>query len=203
MSRPGRPRVLDDAKRREICALLTAGCGIEAAARYVGCSPNTIRREALRNEDFRRQLRGAEVQMQLTPLQALRQAAHTHWRAAAWLLERTEPGRFAPRRQSACSPQDLLKAVDAAVETAVEEIADPHLRDRVCRRLLAAAHQSSKSLADAERFRLQGEASPFDPPKSGADADVENILAEIDRNRRKAVRSLLVDRDPPTVQKCA
>jgi hypothetical protein len=32
-----RPRLLDDAKRREICALISVGAGIDAAARYVGC----------------------------------------------------------------------------------------------------------------------------------------------------------------------
>lgn len=44
-------------KRAEVCVLVSAGCGIERAARYVGCNPSTIRREAIRNRDFHEQLR--------------------------------------------------------------------------------------------------------------------------------------------------
>jgi len=190
MSGPGRPRILDDAKRREVCSLVLAGFSLEAAARYVGCSPNTIRREALRNEDFRHELRGADVQGQITPLQAMRRAAGTHWRAAAWLLERTNPDRFAPRRQSACSPQDLLKAVDAVIDTAVEEIHDEEVRERLCRRLIAAAHQSLRRLVEAERLRLNANASPFDPPKSASESGIDDILADIDRKRRAALRTV-------------
>ena len=66
MAQVGRPRALDEIKRREVCALVAAGCGIEFASRYIGCSARTIRREALRNEDFheqfapRRTLRAAQ-----------------------------------------------------------------------------------------------------------------------------------------------
>ena len=38
-----RPPVLDDAKRREILAILAVGCSRRAAAQYVGCAPRTIR----------------------------------------------------------------------------------------------------------------------------------------------------------------
>jgi IS30 family transposase len=45
----GRPRTLDDAKRREICALMAGGCGMRDIVRYVGCSRKTILRDARRN----------------------------------------------------------------------------------------------------------------------------------------------------------
>src|SRR5262245_5771312 len=131
MPQAGRPRVLDDAKRREICALISAGCGLETAARYVSCSLSTIRRETLRNDDFRQQLRAAEVQAQLNPLRAMQKAAATHWRAAAWLLERTIPERYARHRPGSCSPHELHDVLDAVIESAVEEIEDPGVRDRV------------------------------------------------------------------------
>jgi hypothetical protein len=91
----GRRRVLDDVKRREVCALVSAGCSLKTAAIYVGCNPSTIRREAFRNHDFHEQLRKAEMSAELHPLNALHQAATKHWRAAAWLLERTRPDQFA------------------------------------------------------------------------------------------------------------
>lgn len=92
---PGRPRALDDAKRREVCALVSAGCGLELAARHVGCNSSTVRREARRNPDFRKQLRLARRECELAPLQAMHKACKRHWRAAAWLLERTRAERFA------------------------------------------------------------------------------------------------------------
>jgi hypothetical protein len=190
MPRTGRPRVLDDAKRRDVCALVGAGCGLDAAARYVGCSVSTLRREALRNEEFRRQLRGAEVQIQLSPLNALRQAAGTHWRAAAWLLERLQPERFGARRSSTCSPKDLLEVVDAVLESAVEEIANPDERDRVCRRLEAAAYRSTRSLTAAQHARLDPSAGPFDPLKSAEDRGVDQLLAELENSRRDAFRNV-------------
>ncbi|TWT38262.1 hypothetical protein KOR34_32310 [Posidoniimonas corsicana] len=85
-----RPRVLDETKRREVCALLTAGMTLGSAAEYVGCSVKTIRRERDGDDDFDLQVRRAKMAARLGPLQAVRRAAETHWRAAAWLVERQE-----------------------------------------------------------------------------------------------------------------
>src|SRR4051794_11933471 len=74
----GRPRTLDDAKRREICALVAGGCGLREAARYVRCNINTIHREAERNPDFDEQLRRSETYAQLSPLRAMQHAVGTH-----------------------------------------------------------------------------------------------------------------------------
>ena len=76
----GRPRALDDAKRRDVSPLVSAGCGLEVAARHVGCNPTTLRREARRNPDFRDQLRLARRDCELSPLQAMHKAAKRHWR---------------------------------------------------------------------------------------------------------------------------
>jgi hypothetical protein len=55
----GRPRKVDDAKRRKVCALVSIGCDLRQAAYYAGCSYPTIRRETLRHPEFRRILRQA------------------------------------------------------------------------------------------------------------------------------------------------
>ena len=99
MPRPGRPPVLDKTKQREICALVHAGCSIEHAADYVGCSPRTINRLARRNPKFRELLREAIANPHLAALKTVARASRTHWRAAAWYLEHTVPERFAKRRQ--------------------------------------------------------------------------------------------------------
>jgi hypothetical protein len=127
----GRIRSLDESKQREVCALLSAGCSLEAAASYVECAANTIRREALRNPDFGRRLREARIQAQLTPLQAMRKAASNHWRAAAWMLERADPEHFSQRPQTGFRPkqaQTLRQDILAILST---EIEDPGLLRRV------------------------------------------------------------------------
>jgi hypothetical protein len=57
----GRPRKLDEAKRRQVCALIAAGGELSQAAQFVGCCTNTIRREAERHPEFRHQLSQARL----------------------------------------------------------------------------------------------------------------------------------------------
>ena len=90
-----RPRALDDNKRREIYALLSTGCDRHTAARHVGCSARTIRREALRDPEFADQLNKAEAACRVGHLRAIRHAAKSDWRAAAWLHESGKPDPFA------------------------------------------------------------------------------------------------------------
>jgi hypothetical protein len=78
--------MLDEVKQREICALISAGCSVAHAARYVGCSARTIRRHAERDEAFAQRLRRSETGLRLTALETIRKASATHWRAAAWLI---------------------------------------------------------------------------------------------------------------------
>jgi len=94
----GRPHALDEVKQAEVCALISSGVSLCSAARYVGCDRGTIRREQLRNEKFATQLRQAVMRAEFEPLAAMHKAVHRHWRAAAWLLERTRPGAIFTRR---------------------------------------------------------------------------------------------------------
>ena len=97
----GRKHVLDEVKQREICALITAGMSLRKVARYVGCDRKTIYRERRADPDFDKRVRRAEMAADLAPLELMRRAAATHWRAAAWLLERSE--RRAAASQQAAS----------------------------------------------------------------------------------------------------
>ena len=70
--RRGRPRKVDDAKRRKVYALVAVGCDLRQAARYAGCSYPTIRRETLRHPEFRERLRQAlrnKAQIKTPPLE--------------------------------------------------------------------------------------------------------------------------------------
>ncbi|MCO6048027.1 helix-turn-helix domain-containing protein [Aeoliella sp. ICT_H6.2] len=110
-----RPRVLDDVKKGEITALLSAGMSMASIARYVDCDRKTIKRERTVDEDFDLRVRRAEMAVQLKPLQAIQRKADTHWRAAAWLLDRQEKRRL--ERQAR---RDAANSADKVTLTRVE-----------------------------------------------------------------------------------
>jgi len=153
MNKAGRPHALDDNKRREIAALIAAGSGIPDAARYVGCSARTIRREALRNPDFHDSLRKAELSAQLVPLQTLRKAASKHWRAAAWLLERTNPDRFAKHDPKTFRLDEIDDTLTRLVEIIVSEIEDSETQKRIYRLMLETTRKIDRAENDFDRPR--------------------------------------------------
>jgi hypothetical protein len=155
MSNRGRPRILDDAKRRSICALAAAGCGLQDAARYIGCSVSTIRRTLARDREFREQLRASELNAQIEPLRAMRKAASTHWRAAAWMLERTNPRRFARPHVKAYAAEEVATVINDITMAATDDIKDIELRFRVIGRLRLAAYDAARALQAAEDLRLR------------------------------------------------
>ncbi len=120
-----RKRALDAVKQREVCALISVGCGMDVAARYVGCNVRTIRREALRDAEFYEKLKQAEVQANLTPIDALRKAAQTHWRAAAWFLERTQPDRFGRQNQGKFTEREVIAMIEDVHNIVLDEVKDP------------------------------------------------------------------------------
>jgi hypothetical protein len=142
----GRPPALDDPKRREICALLNAGLEFTEAARYVGCTPRTIRNEIRRNPDFRREVHDALLAARLAPEKLLRQAAGRNWRAAAWLLERTDPQAYARRSPAACTPEDLDATCRWLIDAALH-IVDATRRNEAFGRLATIVHQAKNMLA--------------------------------------------------------
>jgi hypothetical protein len=124
MAEPGRPRVLDEIKRSQVVALVASGYGLVGAAKYVGCDPRSIRREADRDEGFDLELREAEKQAKLCPLEAIRHKAHTHWRAAAWLLERTEPKRFSKQSKASMNPSEIDRLFESVLDRLILELSD-------------------------------------------------------------------------------
>ncbi|MCI0381233.1 MAG: hypothetical protein L0215_26915, partial [Gemmataceae bacterium] len=100
-------------------------CSLEGTARYVGCAPSTIRREALRNSEFNDALRRASCTAEITPLQALREAATKYWRAAAWLLERLDPQRFGKQNLCYLKPEDYAHFLQIVAEIFKDEVRDP------------------------------------------------------------------------------
>lgn len=138
-----RKPLLDDKKRGEICGILAMGGTRAVAARYVGCSPSTVYRTAQSDRDFARHLRQAEGRAEVLQLKNITDAAQNkqYWRAAAWMLERKFPQRYAPRPSEAVTLEQFTQILDSFVDLIVAEISDAPLRQRILDRLKQVAEQ--------------------------------------------------------------
>ena len=135
----GRPRALNDLKRRQICDLTAEGLNLQQAARHVQCSTRTIRREMRRNPEFGDEVRRNENFAQINPLSALQRAVHHNWRAAAWLLERLFPDRFARKpRTSAFGKRQVRQLLDEVLQIVRDDLIDTSHRERIDGRIRAA-----------------------------------------------------------------
>jgi hypothetical protein len=161
MPNVGRPRALDDTKRREICALISAGSGVERAASYVGCSTSTIHREAARNAGFDEQLRRAELAAELEPLQLLRKKANTHWRAAAWLLERFNPERFVKPQPMRVPRDEVVEILNRLAAMIIDSIPDVQMQGEVMLKFKTLLQEKFGDLGDEN----QDDQDNFDPPQ--------------------------------------
>jgi hypothetical protein len=114
----GRPRALDEAKRRDICALVSAGCRFDAAAEFVGCAACTVRREADRDPQFHALLRQAAVDAQRVPNKIVRDFANNYVRFANKLKQQPTHQNG---QQPACrllKPVQLSQLVKMVIEVA-------------------------------------------------------------------------------------
>jgi hypothetical protein len=150
-SRPGRPRQLDDPKRREILALVSSGCTVAEAARYVGCAASTIHRERKQNQEFRTQLRKAQADAETHALRAMRAAIDKHWGAAGWWLERTNPDRFARRNPLKFGPKQARALMDDILTLIDDENIHPLQSSRLKQRVLAAMEYAIRTTWDTNR----------------------------------------------------
>ncbi len=170
----GRPRALDETKQREILALISAGCGIQTAARYVGCSPRTVYRETRRNKEFWDSFRKAELASTISPLQTIKEAASTNCRAATWLLERKLPQNFAATHRDMIDPHDLGQIFDRFFDELRRSIPEGKIRRRIMKRIerttMIAVHEvqskrkSPKNHPHPSPLRKPSEHIPGDPP---------------------------------------
>jgi hypothetical protein len=90
----------------------------------------------------------------------MQHAARAHWRAAAWLLERTDPGQYAKRPKDSASPNQFNAGLEFVMEAALAAI-PPELHEQVYEYMAAAAEEAFACLfpnfgrwGDAKRPKL-------------------------------------------------
>jgi hypothetical protein len=140
----GRRRALDQQKKVELCDLVHHGATVEEAADTIGVSLRTVQREAKFDEDFDHELKLA-LGGAPDPLKLMQRAARAHWRAAAWLLERTDPEHYGRRPKSSASPEQFEGALRFMLEAALEGT-PPAARTALYQRLQAAREQAFASV---------------------------------------------------------
>ena len=148
----GRPPILDEVKKREICAILTVGCTRAVAAQYVGCCTKTIRNTAQRDSEFALDLQRAETSDEIAHLANINRAAKEgrYWRAAAWALERKYPNRYAQRLPHTFTIDQVAQILAQFADVIVEEVSDAESRDGIMNRLsdLTAGLQAAAESGD-------------------------------------------------------
>jgi hypothetical protein len=151
MNKRGR-RVLDDVKQRELLAILSVGCSQTMAAKYVGCSPQTIRREAARDAKFAKKLRQAKGNAELGLIKNIRNAANKeqYWRAAAWALERMFPEKYARRGPDVITAEQLAQVLDQLMERVMRHVPVGEYRKNIVKDVEALARSFGQTIREEE-----------------------------------------------------
>jgi hypothetical protein len=189
---PGRPRALCETKQREICMLVATGCTLETAARFVGCTPVTIFRESRRNPEFGERLGRSRASAEITPIKTMRQAATSQWRAAAWLLERTQPEQFAKRAANTFTQEDVATLLSHACEVFRRETRDAEKYARIKRHVAALVKKSFASplLDDADPAFAPPVVAPAETATPSSPSRVENEAASTHANDQNGTNTL-------------
>jgi hypothetical protein len=139
LAKAGRPSVLTDAVKEQLCLLLSVGLSRRQAASYLNIAPATISQAARRDADLAHSLLRAEDLAAVHPHITLIAESKKNWRAAAWLLE---------RRQRYPAPlSDEEKA-----ERDAERLADER-RQVALRRKLRQVHEEDRQEEARRRMR--------------------------------------------------
>ena len=138
MAEPRRP-ALDDEKKKIVIRILRKGHSRRRAAEFVGCSPTTIRRAALRDPAFAESIAKAESESEILCLNSVKEAGmeKRYWRAAAWLLERRYPEDYAARPPATVPMSQLPDLVQEIADLLMDETMDLEVRKRIRRRVTA------------------------------------------------------------------
>jgi hypothetical protein len=151
MAQRGRKPVLDEIKQCEIVALLTMGYSRRVAAQYVGCAPSTIQNTARRDRKFAKKIRQAAYNTEISYLKNIQKAANKeqYWRAAAWVLERTIPEKYARRGPDVITVEQISSLLSQFTDIITEEVPVGEYRKNIIKRMEAL----NRSLGGSPRKR--------------------------------------------------
>ncbi len=152
MGKLGRKPVLGEEKKGSVVSIIARGHSQRTAARYVGCAPSTIANTAARDAAFARRLRQARLKSEIINLERVQEAAEDpkYWRAASWILERTNPDDFGPKDPDVLAIDDLRQLLAHFVKIIMEEVTVAKYRKRLLKRLDVLTVEFRESLPAPE-----------------------------------------------------
>lgn len=170
--------ILDESKRRQIIALIANGSSRRVAARYVGCAGTTITRTATRDPEFAAQLAHAEHIAEINLLRSIQKAGQIpkHWRAAAWLLERSNPEDFVLRQPDLVTEEQMATSLTQIAEALAEDLPEENYR-RAMRKLETIVLEM-KALRDSYNFTPIADETDETPAAPNAPALDMSLLEE-------------------------
>jgi hypothetical protein len=146
----GRPREFDQPLKSELLDHIGQGASVAQAAHIVGTSLRTVQREAKLNDDFHNDLKLALETAPVNPERLMGRAARAHWRAAAWMLERSDPDRYGKRPPNSCREEELQTIMTQLIELALETTPADE-REAAYRRMRSLADQAGETLTPDPR----------------------------------------------------
>jgi hypothetical protein len=139
VAEPRRRPALDEKKKGLVLGILSVGCSRRAAARLVGCSPDTIRRTALRDPAFAESIAKAESESEVLCLKNVKEAGKEkkYWRAAAWVLERRYSEDYAARKPGTITVSQVIDLLKQVSDILMDASMAPEVRQRIRRQISA------------------------------------------------------------------
>jgi hypothetical protein len=189
MKPAGRPREFDHSMRSELVHHVGQGATVTQAAQIVGTSLRTVQREAKLNDDFHHDLKLALETAPVNPERVMGQAARAHWRAAAWMLERSDPDRYGKRPPHCCSVENFQGVMIQLIELALEATPADE-REAVYRRMRSVADKALDVLTPDQREGrrwMQALATRATPLSDDANGKFEDARKEPDDQRHDEV----------------
>jgi hypothetical protein len=185
MPNSGQPRALDPPKQKTICSLIAAGASLRQAARFIDCDAKTIRNEAARDDDFRRELAKARSEAALHPLETLHQAAKTNWRASVVWMQRIDPDRFARPNAAVVTQREANQFIADLLETIGRAVSSPQERKAFVELLTPAMPTAMRRRWNgrAMRHAVEQATHAFDSRK--AEQDRRELMEKAARNARR------------------
>lgn len=136
----------------QICAMIGVGCSLRTVSRLAGCAESTVRRRLRNNREFAARLRKAEQHCELVCLRQVQLAGQKNWRAAAWLLERSNPLEYGPTKPEVMKPYQVRGILQQFADILTKGIKNPEDRRRVGNDLRELTTHPSR-YADSEEER--------------------------------------------------
>jgi len=132
-------RKFDLTTQERLCAMVSIGTSVRAAALLCDTTEATVRQRQLRDPAFRERLTEAKQLREIMPLKRLREAAATNWRAAAWMLQRVRPDEYAAPKPDLWRTEEVTALMsdfsDMLVKALVREVgtkaAGARIRDEI------------------------------------------------------------------------